>query len=147
MLQREVQIGETQVIKLGEVARTCPIVASAWCDYGVTCGELGTTNGHIRNVVDGLIARTLAVESVRRDLEDPSYDFQVTISGKKRSLTEADRDELFVEINDIYRKIQVHAKQIRFAGKIETHALMGRLLPDSEHVPYLLIVGHLLSPC
>jgi hypothetical protein len=110
MLQRDVQIGETKVIKLGKVARTCPIMASAWCDYGVTCGELGTTNGFIRNVVHGLITRSLAVESERKELNDPSYDFQVTISGKKRSLTESDQDELFAEITEIYKKIQTLKK-------------------------------------
>lgn len=113
MSLKEITVGSVKVVRHGTVVRQSPILVHC-SGYGMTCGELGTTNGYINMVARLLVGNADAVVDERNELDDPTYDFLIELDGQKRSLTSDDFDCLAKEMRYIYHRV-MNAEKIRDA--------------------------------
>lgn len=101
-------IGQVRVLRNGAVRRESPIVVHL-SGYGITCGELGTTNGSIRLVAQLLIRYAMNVPAERMELEDDGYDFKVELESKEVDVASFTDDTLYAHLRGIYdREMTVH---------------------------------------
>jgi hypothetical protein len=108
MLRTKTTIGEVAVTRNGSVARRSAIEAHP--TYGVTCGELGTTNGNLTEVAKRIDSLVRAVPEMRLELEDESYDIEVKIGVVRISPLDVGADGVFSLLNDLYKRTKHPAK-------------------------------------
>lgn len=73
-----IEIGYIKTISKGKQLRS---TIEVWPGYGVTCDDLGTLNGNITRVAEGLKTMVDGQERMREELSFPEYGVQVVIGG------------------------------------------------------------------
>lgn len=101
MYAKEITAGRVRILRNGSVHRESPIVIHL-SGYGMTCSELGTTNGSIRMVAELLIRMAGHVPAERLELEDSGYDFTVEVEGKMLDMKTFNDDTLYALLRAIY---------------------------------------------
>jgi hypothetical protein len=100
MLNPKTTIGEVIVLTGGSIKRQSEIFAHP--GYGITCAELGTTNGNITEVSKRIQILCESVPSMRAELDDASYDIKVRINGRDIDASAVDEVAVFSILAELY---------------------------------------------